>query len=137
MGAAAHITGASPGGARYDATLTSAQRKAPDNGLWLCAYCGNLVDKDDEHYTVRLLQEWKRLGEAAAARNLGTPGGYRTIAPSELKEELSVGELSAFRELESVFGCEVVPNASVRAGEGWLNLDGAVVRGEDVVGILI
>ncbi len=44
-GRAAHITAAHPDGPRYDATLTPQQRKAPDNGVWLCADCADLVDK--------------------------------------------------------------------------------------------
>jgi hypothetical protein len=137
MGIAAHITGASPHGARYDESLSGAERRAADNGLWLCAYCGSLVDKDETRYSVRQLREWKRLGEAAAARSIGTAGQYRAISPTEMRQELSVGELCALRELGEVFGCDVIPDVSVRAGDGWLNLDGAVVRGEELVGIIL
>ena len=36
IGEASHITAAAPGGPRYDATLTSEERKSPENGIWLC-----------------------------------------------------------------------------------------------------
>lgn len=35
IGVAAHITAASPGGARYDDSLTSEQRRSALNGIWL------------------------------------------------------------------------------------------------------
>jgi hypothetical protein len=36
IGVAAHITAASPDGPRYNPQLTSEQRNASENGLWLC-----------------------------------------------------------------------------------------------------
>ena len=46
LGVAAHITAASPGGPRYDPTLSSEQRSSPDNAIWLCQGCAKLVDND-------------------------------------------------------------------------------------------
>ncbi len=66
MGVAAHITAASPGGARYDASMTSDARKSYDNGIWLCEYCGCLVDKDAETHPVKLLRAWKTVAEQRA-----------------------------------------------------------------------
>ena len=63
MGVAAHITAASPGGVRYDPLLTSEHRRSYDNGIWLCKYCGDLVDKDATTYPVELLRAWKTLAE--------------------------------------------------------------------------
>ena len=59
VGVASHITAARKGGPRYDPSLTSAQRKAIDNGIWLCQTCGKLVDADESDHTVELLREWK------------------------------------------------------------------------------
>lgn len=70
MGVAAHITAASPGGARYDPTLTPEQRKSYDNGIWLCKYCADLVDKDEVTYPVELLRTWNTLAERRAAMEL-------------------------------------------------------------------
>lgn len=37
IGVAAHISGASPGGPRYDPSMSAQQRTGADNGIWLCA----------------------------------------------------------------------------------------------------
>jgi len=66
MGVASHVTAASPGGARYDPSLSAEQRKSYDNGIWLCEYCGRLVDKDEATYPVELLREWKASAEERA-----------------------------------------------------------------------
>lgn len=63
VGVAAHITAASKGGPRYDPTLTRAQRRSADNGIWCCQTCGTLVDADDSKYTVEELREWKARAE--------------------------------------------------------------------------
>ena len=39
MGEAAHILGASPKGARYDARMTKEERESINNGIWLCSAC--------------------------------------------------------------------------------------------------
>lgn len=70
IGVAAHITAASPDGPRYAATLTSEERSAPDNGIWLCQSCAKLVDNDPLRYTVDTLRDWRQQAEAAAAREL-------------------------------------------------------------------
>jgi hypothetical protein len=70
VGEAAHITAASPGGPRYDVLLTSDQRKAFENGIWLCSKCAALVDKDVKRYTFDLLHEWKRGSEEAALQEV-------------------------------------------------------------------
>lgn len=58
-GVAAHITAASPGGPRYDASLTDVERSDIKNGIWLCASCSNLIDKDPDSYPIELLRKWK------------------------------------------------------------------------------
>lgn len=70
IGVAAHITAASPGGPRYDGSLSPEQRKASNNGVWLCQKCAKLVDSDEVRYTVAKLNEWKKLAEAAALQEL-------------------------------------------------------------------
>jgi hypothetical protein len=66
IGVAAHITAASLGGVRYDPTLTKAQRKSGENGVWLCQSCAKLVDNDANRYSVDLLRKWKLLAEESA-----------------------------------------------------------------------
>jgi hypothetical protein len=66
IGVAAHITAASKGGPRYDARLSSDERKSTDNGIWLCQNCAKLIDNDEQRYTSDLLIDWKKLSEQAA-----------------------------------------------------------------------
>jgi hypothetical protein len=66
IGVAAHIKAASRGGPRYDARLSSEERKSIDNGIWLCQNCAKLVDNDEQRYTTDLLIDWKKLSEQAA-----------------------------------------------------------------------
>jgi formylglycine-generating enzyme required for sulfatase activity len=66
IGVAAHITAASPGGPRYDPTMSAEERSSIDNGIWLCQNCAKLVDNDPEHYPVDLLHAWKEQAEQTA-----------------------------------------------------------------------
>jgi hypothetical protein len=50
-GDAAHICAASPGGPRFDADQSEAERRSAANGLWLCRECRDMVDKDDSGYS--------------------------------------------------------------------------------------
>jgi hypothetical protein len=59
LGTAAHICAAAPEGPRYDPKQTRAQRRSPDNGIWMCRLHGTAVDAKDSMYTVELLHEWK------------------------------------------------------------------------------
>lgn len=70
IGIAAHITAASPGGPRFDKTLSPEQRKNIDNGIWLCSNCASLIDKDKKKYSVKLLNEWKNNAEIESRRAL-------------------------------------------------------------------
>jgi hypothetical protein len=72
-GDAAHITAASPEGPRYDPSLTSAERRHYNNGIWLCVNHARIVDHDKSRYTVEELHGWKQDAEAAALKNLGKP----------------------------------------------------------------
>ena len=70
IGVAAHITAASPGGLRYDPSLSDAERSAIENGIWLCQNCAKLVDNDPVKYTVECLRDWKLRAEQAAQRRV-------------------------------------------------------------------
>lgn len=67
VGVAAHITAASPGGARYDDTLTPEQRSDISNGIWLCQTHAKLIDDDELTYPPAVLREWKETAEHMAA----------------------------------------------------------------------
>jgi hypothetical protein len=63
-GRAAHIAAASAGGPRFDASMTPQQRSSAENGIWLCADCADLIDKDNgRSFPVEVLQGWKRAAE--------------------------------------------------------------------------
>jgi hypothetical protein len=85
IGVGAHITAASPGGKRYDASLTPDQRASEENGIWLCQNDAKLVDNDDKRYTVAVLREWKQKAEAAALAEIeGTSRRPEDAAELEL-----------------------------------------------------
>jgi hypothetical protein len=71
VGVAAHITGAAPGGPRYNAALTADQRSHPDNGIWLCQICAKLVDNDTLQFPEDVLRAWKTLAEYRARSVIG------------------------------------------------------------------
>ncbi|MGO7898905.1 hypothetical protein ACC719_15690 [Rhizobium ruizarguesonis] len=66
-GVAAHISAASPGGARYDPELTSEARSGITNGIWLCQVHAKLIDDDELTYPSSLLRDWKDTAERMAA----------------------------------------------------------------------
>lgn len=72
IGEAAHITAAAPGGRRYDASLSPAQRRSEANGIWLCAVHAKHVDSDELQFTVDRLRDWKTSAERAAFNALTT-----------------------------------------------------------------
>jgi len=88
VGVAAHITAASPGGPRYNASLTPEQRKSSENGIWLCQKCGKLVDSDLSRYSVATLRKWKKSAEAEAL--------------NELEGRVTFSDFARFIKLESL-----------------------------------
>lgn len=70
VGIAAHITAASSGGPRFDSNLTEDQRRSIDNGIWLCANCSVVIDKDENIYSKTLLNEWKNTTETNTLNEL-------------------------------------------------------------------
>jgi hypothetical protein len=66
IGVGAHITAASPGGPRFDPTLSTDKRQSAENGIWLCQNCAKLVDNDQARYSVEVLRQWKQRAEGAA-----------------------------------------------------------------------
>jgi hypothetical protein len=86
VGVAAHITAASPGGARYAHHLSPEARSLPDNGIWLCQNCGKLVDNDPVQFPEEVLRAWKTLAEHRARSSVG-----KTIpAPVETEAQRKV-----------------------------------------------
>ena len=71
IGEAAHICAESPGGARFDVSMTSAERVHYDNGIWLCRNCHTMVDRDESVYPVEMLRNWKVVAENKSNEELG------------------------------------------------------------------
>jgi hypothetical protein len=65
IGRAAHICAAAPGGPRYCASMSPAERCHIDNGIWLCADHAAFVDLDRVTYTADNLRALKQAHEAA------------------------------------------------------------------------
>jgi hypothetical protein len=85
VGVAAHITAASPGGPRYNPSLSPEDRGGPQNAIWLCQTCAKLVDDDPERFTETILGGWKTAAEAKARDSVGkavTFSGYVGSEPS-------------------------------------------------------
>lgn len=60
-GVAAHICAASPDGPRYDMSQSETERKSINNGIWLCATCSTLIDKNKGlDYPAPELRRWKK-----------------------------------------------------------------------------
>lgn len=72
IGVAAHITAASPGGVRYNSSLSEAERTSIENGIWLCQNCAKLIDNDKDRYSVSCLREWKARAEKSALESVET-----------------------------------------------------------------
>lgn len=66
MGTAAHICAAAKGGPRYNVNMTPTERKSAENGIWLCNFCADLIDKDPIRYPASLLHQWKENAEMDA-----------------------------------------------------------------------
>lgn len=66
-GVAAHICAASPGGARFDASMTPEERADILNGIWLCQTHAKLIDDDEIAYPPSVLRDWKETAEHMAA----------------------------------------------------------------------
>lgn len=86
VGDAAHITAASPGGPRFNPSLTSEERCGYDNGIWLCVYHARVVDQDDLGHSVELLRSWKRKAESHAAERLGKPMAHAPILSRDTRQ---------------------------------------------------
>lgn len=84
VGEAAHITAASKKSPRFDENLDPLERKNVSNGIWLCSNCSDLIDKDEEMFTVTLLLEWKNAAENEMLQKIG--GNYLP----ELKPNLDI-----------------------------------------------
>ena len=73
IGVAAHICAASPGGPRFDPDQSPEDRKCPENGIWLCHNCSDIIDKNPSDYPPDLLRQWKTEHENLLKHDGGPP----------------------------------------------------------------
>ena len=94
LGRAAHITAAARGGPRYDARLTTEERKSANNGIWLCGDHANVIDADDASFTEQTIREWKRNAQRRAWVELVLsrmqPGSVSPFGAEDIKGALSL-----------------------------------------------
>jgi hypothetical protein len=83
-GHAAHIHAAAPGGPRYDPRMSTEERRSISNGVWLCATCATLIDKDIAAHPASLLRRWRQEAEDRARRS----HGEKPPRPSDATETL-------------------------------------------------
>ncbi len=67
-GKVAHIAAASPGGPRYDETMTRTQRRSAGNLVYLCGPHHDAIDSQLEYHTREFLLDAKRAHEEAVER---------------------------------------------------------------------
>lgn len=83
-GKVAHIAAASPGGPRYDPSMTAAERGSAQNLIYLCGPHHDAVDTQLQYHTREFLSEAKRTHEVAVER------AVRNVLGEVTYEELTV-----------------------------------------------
>jgi hypothetical protein len=62
--------------------MSVADRRSPNNGLWMCRAHGWIIDSNDPKYTTGLLHEWKREAEQHSWQRLVNPN-YSAVSIAE------------------------------------------------------
>lgn len=109
IGVAAHICAASPGGPRYDPSMTSEQRKSIENCIWMCETHAKLIDTDVVSYPRERLLEMKNaaeerirkaLDEGKRGFNFIESSGFEiTITKGVLEEAIKEGNYSKLKNI--------------------------------------
>lgn len=107
VGVAAHICAASPGGKRYDPSMTRETRRHISNGIWMCQTCAKLIDSDARRYTVALLRDWKSRAEREAMLELerSRSNTRKTEIPFPERIRELAGAISSCESYESILEC--------------------------------
>lgn len=121
IGQASHICAAAPGGPRYDPQMTSDERAAADNGIWLCDVHGRAVDAKDSKFTVDELRAWKRQTNEDSWRsvmhNLPYGPGMQAPTPDDLGRRLQAAasaDLAVFRRTPKWPGTNVALTLTIK-----------------------
>lgn len=105
LGEASHICAAAPGGPRYDAGMSEAERRSAKNGLWMCRLHGTSVDSHDPKFTVELLRDWKRQAEeqshcSVLYNEAARPAKVSDSDLAQRLQEAAVADIQVFRRSE-------------------------------------
>lgn len=92
-GEGCHIYAASPNGPRSNSSISSEFLKSPDNCIWLCNQCHNMVDANPNQYSPELLKEWKQIAEKRAEE----------LSKNKLQEELFFNNNKDGHEINEAF----------------------------------
>jgi hypothetical protein len=120
---AAHITAAIAGGPRFNQNLTPEERRAVENGIWLCGTCHTMVDKDRNHFTDQMLLEWKSAAEDFARREVEGElifSGYTD--PAKKAEQHFKSQLQDLAAAHADMGKEKGPAEAVQVPIVWLQM---------------
>jgi len=112
-GIIAHITAAAPGGPRYDVTLSTAERGHINNGVFLCANCSIMIDKNGGvDCPAYILREWKIQHEDFIRGNLNKrPQNQLT----EVNGEISASGIGEVIGLDIKKPTKMMPGTKVTA----------------------
>ncbi|HFU4536168.1 TPA: hypothetical protein ACGPBQ_002737 [Yersinia enterocolitica] len=103
-GVAAHITAAAKGGPRFDENLTSEQRSAIENGVWMCEHHGRLIDADFSSYTIDQLKTWKSIAEAnqSELQKLSQQSGAQAYSDRDLRLLETITDIFSYTALQTL-----------------------------------
>ena len=96
IGVAAHICAASPGGPRYDPSMTVDERKSIENCIWMCETHARLIDTDVVSYPRERLLQMKKTAEERTRKaveegrsgfNFIESSGFELAVTKEILEE--------------------------------------------------
>lgn len=120
IGKAAHIKAAAPGGPRYDLDQTSEERSSINNGIWACAICAEIIDRDEGAYPVEELHRLKTEAERLARTRIGRAPATPAVLESASSIQRAV---EAFCRSEAAHHEELDPRFSVIVSQ---TMDGTV-----------
>lgn len=117
IGIASHVAGASPGGPRFDATLSPEERTSAANGIWLCQICAKLIDSDLAKYTKEVLLDWRETAEHLAAAEIQGAASTFSLVSAEHSIAFHAEDWSMWRNRGNL------PGDAVVIIEGWARGD--------------
>jgi hypothetical protein len=117
VGKVAHIRAASPGGPRYNPSMTAEQRKDPANAIFLCSNCAAMIDLNGgADFPPEVLQAWKAQHETWARANLNRRSDSLPSVVAGTHEAHGRGEVTGL----DIQGAAIIESGTVvrATGEG-------------------